>query len=407
MRDHVAYYHILTTCAHRFGLAQVKCATLALWVYGLLRADSCSETEVVAALSHFALANSIRQRLRKWLKADWQVNSFFAPLLCWFLSWAKPGTLVLAFDASLVRERYCLLCVSIIYRGTALPLAWRVLEANKPEQDKWAECFSTMFKQLHEAMPTSQSVLVLTDRGLHSPTLWQQIISYGWHPLFRERNNINFRPAGGVRQKGRSLVSKPGCVWVGRGVAFGSEHNSKRELQASLIVIWLHEEDEAWLLLTDLEPQVVRGSWYALRMNIEQGFRELKSMGWQWQHSRRTQMERVERHLLVVAVAQLYTLALGTRQEDEPWRLVVVRPSYAFGQGVVAHSRQQHVAVKAKGEQQPRRQRRQRSVFKQGRWLFHVLIEQGQWLSQWWLHPEPLPDYASELSVYVHSIEAD
>lgn len=407
MREHLAYYHILVTCARMLGLAQTKCGTLALWVYGTLLADSCSETEVVSALSRYALANSIRQRLRKWLKAEWQVSAFFAPLLGWFLSWAKPDTLVLAFDASLVRERYCLLCVSIIYRGTALPLAWRVLEANKPKQDKWAECFSDMFKQLHEAMPADQNVLVLTDRGLHSPTLWQQIVGYGWHPLFRERNNINFRPVGGVRQKGRSLVSKPGCGWVGRGVAFGSEHNRKRELKATLIVLWLHEEDEAWLLLTDFAPQVVRGSWYALRMNIEQGFRELKSMGWQWQHSRRTNMDRVERHLLVVAIAQLYTLALGTRQEDEPWRLAVVRPSYAFGQGVAVHTRHKRRAVKARGEGAPRKRRRQRSIFKQGRWLFHVLIEQGQWLSRWWLHPEPLPDYPAELSIYLHSTASD
>jgi Transposase DDE domain len=403
-RNHEPYYQIALTCASKFGLPLSKVGTLALWVYGCLLADSCSETAVVARLGFYARTNSLRQRLRKLLKADWQVSHYFPKLLGWFLAWAKPDTLVLAFDASLVGERYCLLCVSVIYRATALPLAWRVLLANQKGQDKWTPCFEQMFKQLAEVIPAGQAVLVLTDRGLHSPTLWRLITSFGWHPLFRQRNNINFRPAGGVRQKAKRLVSQPGSVWVGRGVAFGGGHNGERELKATLIAIWLADQSEPWLLLTDFAPQVVRGSWYALRMNIEQGFRELKSMGWQWQHSRRTDMVRVERHLLVVAVAQLYTLALGTRQEDEPWRLVLVRPSYAFGQGVVARTPPRRVAPAPRA---PHRQRRERSVFKQGRWLFHVLVEQGQWLTEWWLHPEPLPDYPSELIVYVHPIESD
>lgn len=403
-RKHLPYYQIALTCATSFGLRLSKCLTLALWVYGCLLADSCSESAVVAALCHYADPNALRQRLRKWLKLDWQVSYFFPKLLAWFIAWAKPDPLVLAFDASLVGERYCLLCVSVIYRATALPLAWRVLPANLKGEDKWTLCFGQLFKALAAAIPAGLGVLVLTDRGLHSPTLWRIITGYGWHPLFRQRHNINFRPAGANRQPARQLVSKPGQVWVGRGVAFGSGHNQARELKATLMVIWLPEQSEAWLLLTDFAPQVVRGSWYALRMNIEQGFRELKSMGWQWQHSRRTQMARVERHLLVVAVAQLYTLALGTRQEDEPWRVLVCRPRDAFGGGAVGATPVRRVAappaVTSGG-------RRTRSVFKQGRWLFHVLLEQGQWLSEWWLHPEPLPDYPSELVVYVHPIQSD
>lgn len=403
-RNHTIYYQILTTCVMMFGLPQVKCATLALWVYGCLLADSCSETAVVAALGHYADTNTLRQRLRKWLKAKWQVSYFCPKLLAWFIAWAKPDTLVLAFDASLVGERYCLLCVSIIYRATAIPVAWRVLPANVKGEDKWTPCFKQLFKQLAPAIPAGLNVLVLTDRGLHSPTLWRTITSFGWHPLFRERNNINFRPAGGVRQKAKQLVSQPGQVWIGRGVAFGGGHNHARELKATLIVIWLNDESEAWLLLTDFAPQMVRGSWYALRMNIEQGFRELKSMGWQWQHSRRTDMARVEHHLLVVAVAQLYTLALGTRQEDEPWRLTVCRSRDAFGSGAVGVTPRQRLAANSGRTSGGRRVR---SVFKQGRWLFHVLMEQGKWLSEWWLHPEPLPDYPSELIVYVHPIESD
>ena len=69
-------------------------------------------------------------------------------------------------------------------------------------------------------------------------------------------------------------------------------------------------------MLTDLRPRQAGVSWYALRMWIELGFRVLKSVGWQWQRSRRTEPARVARHWLVLAVATLCTLAHGTRVED-------------------------------------------------------------------------------------------
>jgi hypothetical protein len=68
--------------------------------------------------------------------------------------------------------------------------------------------------------------------------------------------------------------------------------------------------------VTDLPPARVGVSWYALRMWVELGFRALKAVGWQWQHTRRTDPRRTARHWLVLAVATLWVLAHGTRAED-------------------------------------------------------------------------------------------
>jgi len=51
-------------------------------------------------------------------------------------------------------------------------------------------------------------------------------------------------------------------------------------------------------------------------MWIEHGFRALKRMGWEWERTRRTDPTRVARYWLVLAVATLWTLAVGTRLED-------------------------------------------------------------------------------------------
>ena len=65
-------------------------------------------------------------------------------------------------------------------------------------------------------------------------------------------------------------------------------------------------------------------SWYALRFWTELGFKPalgldrgaLKSLGWQWQKTRRTDPERISRHWLVLPVATLLTLAYRTRVEN-------------------------------------------------------------------------------------------
>lgn len=79
---------------------------------------------------------------------------------------------------------------------------------------------------------------------------------------------------------------------------------------------WEVDQAEPWLVLTDLAPTEVGVCWYGLRTWVELGFRALKSLGWHWERTRRTDPDRVARHWLVLAIATLWTLATGTREED-------------------------------------------------------------------------------------------
>ena len=58
-------------------------------------------------------------------------------------------------------------------------------------------------------------------------------------------------------------------------------------------------------------------SWYALRFWIELGFKAVKSLGWQWHKTRRTDPARISRHWFVLSVATLVALAYGTRVANE------------------------------------------------------------------------------------------
>ena len=82
-----------------------------------------------------------------------------------------------------------------------------------------------------------------------------------------------------------------------------------------MVVVWDAGHAEPWMLFTDLPPESIGVCWYGLRVWIELGFRALKGVGWQWEHTRRTDPVRAARHWLVLAVAMVWVMAYGTRVE--------------------------------------------------------------------------------------------
>jgi len=224
-------------------------------------------------------------------------------------------------------------------------------------------------------------VLVMSDQGLWSPTLRRHICDQGWHPLMRIRPDATFAPAGQRRRPARGLVPGPGHAWVGEGVAY---KDPAKQLAATLLVVWSAGQKDPWLLLTDLPPDDVDGSWYGLRLWIELGFRALKSFGWDWQRTRRTNPVRIARHWLVLAIATLLSLAVGTRLEAAAVRGVPP-----------GRLRRPH--------RPPPARPRHRGVFTRGREHLHRLVLRGaRWWCALWLLPEQLPILAADITLLRH-----
>lgn len=310
--------------AHLPQLRPAQQRGLALWACGAVLAGSACQTAVLLALRPvvgLAARHALRQALREWGRdggdkaaacaAEVDVGACFAPLLRWVLAWWRGEALPLALDATYLRDRLVVLSVSVLYRGTAIPVAWHVAPANR--RGPWLVPAVGLLEALAPAVPVGWTVLLLADRGLWSPRLWDELRRLGWHPLLRVRPDATFRPAGGKRVRARSLVPGPGHAWVGAGTAF--KHAPTRRA-ATLAVVWEAGQTEPWLVLTDLPPGEVGPCWYGLRAWAELGFRALKRLGWHWERTRRTDPGRVARHWLVLAVATLFAAATGTREED-------------------------------------------------------------------------------------------
>lgn len=391
MRFPSEWYQMHQSIAQYFpNLRPAQQRGLTLWVYGTILAQSACQNAVATALIALGCWQTVRQHLREWLydgsdrarpcSTQVEVALCFPALLRWLLSWWQSNQLALAIDATLHRDRVTALVVSVLYRGSAIPVAWHILPAN--EKGPWLSPILDLLHQLGPAVPPNMTVLVLTDRGLWSPRLWKGIGSLGWHPLMRVRGDTVFQPMGGTRLPAINLVPGPGYAWVGQGTAFRAP---RKQRWGTLLVVWAEEQKEPWLVLTDLLPGEVGVCWYGLRVWIELGFRALKGVGWQWQHTQRTHPDRVARHWLVLAVATLWVLAYGTRAEDA--EVVGVLPGRLLKPPT--HCR--------------RTPPRKVSLFRQGwTWLTRQLLRGKPW-RRLWLMPEPWPAVSQQLQVIYHA----
>lgn len=389
MRVPPALYQMEHTLRHQFpALRPAQQRGLALWVYGTILAQSACQTAVIAALLTCGSWSALRQYLREWLydgpdkaaacQTHVDVQVCFAPLLRWVLQGWQGHELALAIDATLHRKQVAALVVSVLYRGCAIPVAWYILPANRP--GAWMSPILRLLRLLHPAMPKHMTVLVLADRGLWSPRLWKRIRDLGWHPVLRVRQETTFAPAGARRQRADQLVPGPGHAWVGRGVAF-KHHHVRRA--GTLVVVWSADQAQPWIVMTDLAPQRVGVLWYGLRMWVELGFRALKSMGWQWQRTRRTDPDRVARYWLVLAVATWWVLAYGTRVED------------AMRRGVAP------AQLRTPPEPVPLRARTV-SIFRLGLAWLRRSLGCGRVWQRLWLTPDPWPQPPPTLQICIH-----
>ena len=221
------------------------------------------------------------------------------------------------------------LLLALRWHGRAVPLVWRSWAADAPGQH-WDQAIPGLCATVAEQLPAGVEVVLLADRGLGNVSLARTARGLGWHYLFRVQRRTRVRlPDGTVREIG-GLVPRPpagqprrrwerlGCIndaAVGPSRAkHGAAWVSDWEQALPTNVVALpnpRAADDPWLLITDLHAAPTRCREYRRRTQEEELFRDLKSFGWQWQSSRLRLPDRVDRLLLVLALATLWIDALA------------------------------------------------------------------------------------------------
>jgi len=347
---------------------------------------TCGITTIVVLLAHLLgqKENTVRQRLREWYyeaedkrgaaRQAVEVTACFAPLLRWILAWwgSDERRQALALDASTLSDRFTVLAISVLYRGCAIPVAWKLMRAQTT--GAWEPHWKTLLAQVQASVPEDWTVLVLADRGLYARWLYESIRNLSWHPFLRVNAGGTYRPAagGGLRPLG-SVVRAVGERWCGEVVCF---QEPKRRLACTLVACWEPGHQERWLVLTDLLPEQAQVAWYSLRAWIECGFKDSKRGGWQWHQTKMTDPERAERLWLALAVATLWVVSVGGEADATlPASSLEALPST-------------HVARR---QTIPQRRVRQVSCFRRGLLLITARLVQGRTLPRGQFLPESWP----------------
>ena len=376
-----------TVATHLPHLSRPQLTVLAAWSWAMVLTQSCGRTVVGAVLAGVwgQSEATVRQRLREWSyeapakkghkRVALQVRPCFAPLLEWVLTYwpASDARLALVLDATLLRDRWAVLAISVVYRGCAIPVAWTVVPAN--QKGAWKPHWLGMLATLDGIVPRSWTVLVLADRALYARWLFQRIVANHWHPFLRIQRQGFFRRAGQAHwHELRTLLPRAGTQWTGAVTCF---KNAPGQLACTLLARWEEGYADPWLIVTDLPQEGADAAWYAVRSWIEAGFKDLKRGGWHWEQTKLQDAGRLERQWLVLAVATLWVVSVGGEAE-------------ATGP-VSGLERLPEVHI-ARRQCQGRSQARLLSCFRRGVVQILVGISAGERVEMGDFWPEPWPD---------------
>ena len=300
------------------SLSSTQAIVLALWSFGIACTRSSGRQTVATFLAMLTQkrVDALEQRLYDWCldaedkqgekRSEVCVESSFVPLLRWIVRLWSSQQVAFTLDATSLGERFVVLCISLVYRGIGIPVAWCVLPAG--EKHAWRREWLRLLRLIRPAIPGGWNVIVLADRGLYARWLFRRIVRLGWHPFLRINSGGKFRPTGKDWVALPHLTPALGSRWAGKGTAFVTP---AVQLDCTLLACWEPGYKQPWFILTDLDPTQGDVAWYSLRSWCEQGFKCTKRGGWQWQQTRMQDPHRAARLWLAFALAMFWMVSIA------------------------------------------------------------------------------------------------
>jgi len=281
--------------------------TLAALVVGAMRCRRASQAEIGRGMLTGTVVKHNIKRLYRFLTNE-RVEAPVACLALMELAMkAAKGMLLVAVDWVDIGP-YRALRAAVPLTGRSVP----VLFAAYRKWELWRSqnAFEEGFLRLMATMvPAGAQVVVIADRGFGRTQLCRTLQELGLGYIIRVRPDVWF---SSPHWRG-SLEELPVSWGIHKDLGFGRYRKTDPVLQR-VIVHWKAHQKEPWFLATSLG-----WSWrkvaaaFALRMSIEELFRDEKNMryGWGLRHTELSEPQRVQRLLLVLALAYLLLLLLG------------------------------------------------------------------------------------------------
>jgi hypothetical protein len=281
---------------------------LAAFSLAMALATHCFSTRVAACVPASAAVASSRRRFERLLanpRLDDQAVT--ASLVKAFAdAWpGRPWTLII--DESDKDEQIRSMQILLGYKHRAIPLA---VAAYRPDERGRVRLLMRLLKQIERQLPDSAAVTVVADRGLAWPKLVRFCQRNRWHYVLRIQGQTAVWPEGAPEHR--------------RADAFIPARKNKPFTCLARVFKkagWCHCHFTAVVARGAKEPGLLisdrPGAWrhwrhYGRRGWCEQAFRDEKSGGFCWRQSRVNDPVHATRLLVVMMLAMLLCLALGS-----------------------------------------------------------------------------------------------
>ena len=283
--------------------------TLVWMVVGLIQAECVKLTAWVPFVHGRAqYAQSTQRRFRRWLaNRRIEVAPVYGPLIQQALQEWGTHTLYLALDTSLLWNQYCLMRLSVVYRGRAVPVVWEVLKHGSSSVTHAA--YEGLLEAVPPLVPAGIKVVFLADRGFADTELLAQLRRLGWHFRIRLKATFSVRRFGQPHCKVDDFALAPGRALFLHNVAITGAQVGP----VSLALARHSCTGESWYIVSDEPTSVQTFAEYGRRFDIEENFLDDKSHGFHLESSLLRDADALTRLCLVLAVATLYLVAQGTQ----------------------------------------------------------------------------------------------
>ena len=295
--------------------------TLAALISGIVGSKSTQLPHIATKVPDGTKPESRVTRFARWVdNAHILEEVYFLPYAAVLLRHRALQTLVLVMDGSGVGRGCTALMLHVVYKGRALPLAWRVRQAPKGHFPE--DLHIALVDLIRGLIPAGTPVVLLGDGEFDGTRLQHTLQQAGWSYACRTATSTVALWEGETFR----LAVLGACLKPGRLIEL-QEVYCTREAYGPIMVLcgWAKGYHEPLYVVSNMATAEEACRWYEKRFRIETFFSDQKSRGFHIHKSHMSDVQRLSRLLLAACLAYIWLVYLGSVCEKEQWRPLIHR----------------------------------------------------------------------------------
>ena len=228
------------------------------------------------------------------------IQEVMKPFLSSILDQISKQQLIFIIDQTHVSSTLEVLMISLKVSQRAIPLVWRV---RKTQGNIGFEDQKDLLESLRSYLPEDAEVVLMGDRFFATANLIAYLRQIKWDYRLRVKGNliVGYQT---IETKAENL-EKLGLTFVENATLTGIHE------QTNIAVVHEDGHENAWIIAMAKKPNSYKALDYGMRWGIEAMFSDFKTRGFGLEDSQMRYPDRLERLILIMAIAMIWAVLSG------------------------------------------------------------------------------------------------